>query len=518
MTIVVWLSSRQLLVPIADYRWQLPAGYWLNGLSSDGARVLTSPRGNSFRAIRDVDRDISINHAATGSVIERVAIPVIKDEIFHLQFSPDNRFVILAQETQQLLYHIESKQFFRFDSFPRNADGTFHMIYDRLTYWSPDNKLVAIKTPKGLVLWDTHRLKTIAKLPVKSVHTIFERFPEMWFSPQGSSLLTLDRESTLTIWDTATGAKRASLDIPNLMGWKSETYNPSCRFLDDQTALIQLATRQPFERRWQDHFLVVELQKGEVVDELHIDGIMQHTGSITDEEKPANVCIMHGDQPIWRRVFKPNEMGGAVQVYHIEGNRFSKRQDAIQQVLTQNAGAPSKTGRYLHDEAVHHNGKMHQLVDCTTGQITPLNPVGNHTYTYDFSKTDQWLKIKDRYIIDEPLWNKLVDSIKFIKLPRMSTTHHKLDLWSLPAQQHLISLILPEGSHEFLNEAGTRLVVQQGNAVRVYDLPARDGRWWFMGLCAIAAICSVYLMVGCFMRSSNSAPVNDIPPSPSHQG
>ncbi len=519
MASMVWLSSKHLLVPIADYRWQLPAGYWLNGLSSDGTKVLTSPRGNSFRAIRDVDRDIAINNATSGSFIERIDIPVMKDEIFHLQFSPDNRFVILAQETQQLLYHIESKQTFRFDSFRGESDGTYRVLYGQLTYWSPDNKLVAIKTPKELVLWNTHRLQTIALLPVKSVNTIFERFPELWFSPQGTSLLTLDRESTFIIWDTATGAKRASLDIPKLMGWKGRsTYDPACRFLNDQTVLIHLATRQPFERRWQDHFLIVKLPEGEVVDELHIDGIMQHTGSITDEEKPANICIMHGEQPIWRRVFQPSEAGLATQVYHLEGNRLVKRAGTIQQTLTHNDGWASKTGRYLLHAAIHNTDKLHQVVDSTTGQTRLLNPVGNHEHTYDFSKTDQWLKIKDRYIYDEPLWNKLVDSIKFIKLPKVSTTHHKLDLWSLPAKQHLISLILPEGSHEFLDEAGTRLVVQQGNAVKVYNLPGRDGRWWFMGLCAIAAICSVYLMVRCLRRSPNQAPVNDIPPSPSHQG
>lgn len=517
MATVVWLSSKHLLVPLADYRWQLPAGYWLNAMSSDGTRVLTSPRGNSFRAIRDVDRDISINDAVTGSVIERVDIPVIKDEIFHLQFSPDTRFVILAQETQQLLYHIETKQYFRFDSFPRNADGTFHMIYDRLTCWSPDNKQVVIKTPKELVLWDTQRLQTIAKLSVKSVLTIFERFPELWFSPQCTSLVTVDRDSLFTIWDTVTGAKRAALAIPTLMKWKGHsTYDPACRFLDDQTALIHLATRQPLQRKWQDHFFLVDMQKGDVLDKLSIDGTMQNTGSITDEEKPADIYIMESRHSIWLRINRADASDQPPQRYQIDKNRFAKQQSAHHQLPADENGSASNSGRYLHHSSFH-AGKFHNLFDWNTGQSMQLTTVSNSDHLSAFSKSDQWFKIKDRYIYDEPLWNRLVESIKFIRLSRMSTTHHKLDLWSLPAQQHLISLILPEGSHEFLNETGTRLVVQQGNAVQVYDLPARDGRWWFIGLCTIAAICSIYMIVSCFRRSSNPAPVNDTPPSPSHQ-
>ncbi len=517
MATVVWLSSMPLLVPFADFRWQLPERYHVNAISSNGSEVLIAPRGNNKIVVRDVEREIRRCDAKTGIANEHVDIRVEQGELFYLSFSPDDRFVILAQNSQQLLYHSASRRSFRFDSIPQAPGTGYQFFYDQLMHWSLDNKLVVIKTPKELVLWDTSRLQTIASLPVPTVFTIFERYPELWFTPQGTSLVTIDKESTVTIWDTTTGKMRSSLAIPTLMEWKRcSTQDPACRFLDEQTAIFHIATRQLLQRTWQDHFIIIDLHMGRVLDTLHLDGIVQNTGSITDEETPSNICIMYGDRPIWRRELQL--LNRIRHVYSVVGNRFVRNDSAAELTMAWKEGTLSPDGKFLHDIATQGNDKFHELIDCTTGLSKRLNPVGNHEYSFEFSKNERLLKIRDRYIYEEPLWNNVVDSIKFIKLPRMSTTHHKLNLWSLPEKQNLISLTLHEGSHEFLNEAGTRLVVQHGSEVQVYNLPSRDGRWWFMGLCAIAAICSIYLIASCFRRSSNPAPVNDIPPSPSHQG
>jgi hypothetical protein len=100
-----------------------------------------------------------------------------------------------------------------------------------------------------------------------------------------------------------------------------------------------------------------------------------------------------------------------------------------------------------------------------------------------YSQMDHWIQVTgDRHQVIE-WWNDLANTITWFKLPRLSSRQKTLHLWKLPEKTLLIDIAFKNDFRSFVSPHGNRLIIQEGDSVRVFDLPARTALPWFAIVC-----------------------------------
>src|SRR5439155_1052831 len=115
------------------------------------------------------------------------------------------------------------------------ATGQQRLILKEQSYigilvFSPDGKLLASPAGKQVHLWDT--------TTGREAGTIRTEAYALAFAPDGKTLATGDRRGVVTLWETATWTKQATLQpSPSVAG--SSIRDPSLTFSPDGTLLAQ---------------------------------------------------------------------------------------------------------------------------------------------------------------------------------------------------------------------------------------------------------------------------------------
>jgi len=209
------------------------------GWAADGKSLWAQSYG---KALRQWD-------PATGKALEPIALPV---NSFLAALSGDTRYMATAplwDKPGQIVDVATGKQVGQV--LPSGSDqvlGPNHMVFSAdgaflAVYWEQMGKLEVYAAAQNKVLFTlgiTAAQRGMARGGLAA-------WPTMLFSPEGKLLAAYSEPGVLTLWDTATGRKRASLPAPDDMPLAALAFAPDRRSLaleksDGSVVLWELAT------------------------------------------------------------------------------------------------------------------------------------------------------------------------------------------------------------------------------------------------------------------------------------